>query len=35
MGVDMPMKFRTATAVPADLPPAGVSRHGSIERDHL
>ena len=35
VGSDMPMKLRTATDVPADLPPSFETRHGSIASDHL
>ena len=34
-GSDMPMKLRTATDVPADLPPSCETKHGSSDSDHL
>ena len=34
-GSDIPMKLRTAIAVPADLPPASEVVHGSIAKDHF
>ena len=35
LGSDMPMKLRTATEVPDDLPSSGETRHGSIANDHF